>query len=130
MSVLNLNSKKNSTLYSVEFDSLGFIEDVEIEVEWDDLEQSIKDVMASHLEKECLKYKISKVQIQFSGNEAALLSLLKGSASEASMIRKYEIIVRCKNQQKTALFEFLFNDQGQPISSSRIIFKNSSHLEY
>jgi len=121
---------QNRTAYSVEFDSLGFIEDIEVEVDWFDLEQAIKDMISSDLEKDCSKYKILKVQIQYSGNESELLRFITNQKLNLSLSKKYELIVRCKKQQETSLFEILFDHQGQPISNSKIVFKNSSHLEY
>lgn len=121
---------QNRTAYSVEFDSLGFIEDVEVEVDWVDLEQAIKDIISSHLEKDCSKYKIIKVQKQYSGNESELLRFITNQELNQSLSKKYELIVRCKKQQETSLFEILFDHQGHPISISKIVFKNSSHLEY
>ena len=122
--------KHNQLKYSIEFDSLGIIEDVEIEVRWDDIEHKIKDMIASHLEKECLTYKIVKVQTQFTGSESELLSFLMAEKENQSLKKKYELIVRCKLQKQTSLFEFLYDEQGRFISSLKIVFRNSSHLEY
>ena len=121
------NKKKR---YSIEFDTLGNVEDVEIEINWKELRTQLKDSIYFRLKKDCLKHKIVKVQIQFSGNQPDLLSKLKTTETIPNLITKYEVIVKCSSKNSVDLFEYLFSDAGQPLSISKIIFKNSSHLEY
>lgn len=120
--------KHNKARYSVEFDTLGHVEDIEIEVNWKSLESNLKEAIFLQLKTDCLKHKIIKVQMQYTGSESQLSSILK--ADSLSLTIKYELIVRCKRQKEVDLFEYLFNDTGKLISTSKIVFKNSSHLEY
>lgn len=122
--------KLNKVRYSVEFDTLGKIEDVEIEVDWEDLESHLKDSILFQLKLDCSSHKIVKVQRQFTGIENDLLFLLKTSNVNEHLEIKYEIIIRCEHQKEVGLFEYLFNHNGKLISRSKIVFKNSSHLEY
>lgn len=122
--------KQNNARYSIEFDTLGNIEDVEIEVNWQDIEPEIRDSVSVQLTLNCSKYKIVKVQKQFTGNVNDLFSLLKTGKKSEHLKIKYEIIVRCNQQKKVDLFEYLFSDKGKLISISKIVFRNSSHLEY
>lgn len=121
--------KYQKALYSVEFDTLGNIEDIEIELNWDDLESNLKDSIFLQLKSNCLKHKIVKVQKQYTGSESQLLSILNPTKNQ-SLTTKYELIVSCSLQKTVELFEYLFNDNGKIISISKIVFKNSSHLEY
>jgi hypothetical protein len=122
--------KGNKLSYSLEFDSLGMIEDIEIEVNWGELEPGLKESISSQLQQNCTNHLIVKVQRQFTGSEKDLFALLKTGKIFDGMNIKYEIIVRCKQENKVDLFEYLFNNQGKLISTSKIVFKNSSHLEY
>lgn len=122
--------KLNKVKYSVEFDTLGKIEDVEIEVNWEDLEPHLKDSILFHLKLDCSSHKIVKVQRQFTGSESDLLHLLKTTNIFEQVKIKYEIIISCGHQNKVDLFEYLYNYDGQLISKSKMVFKNSSHLEY
>ncbi|PKQ44699.1 hypothetical protein [Confluentibacter flavum] len=122
--------KHNKVRYSVEFDTLGHVEDIEIEVNWKDLRDSLKDSIFFQLRTDCLKHKIVKVQKQYTGSESQLFSILKADINNLSLTTKYELIVRCRQQNELDLFEYLFNDTGKLISTSKIVFKNSSHLEY
>lgn len=122
--------KYNKTKYSIEFDTLGNIEDIEIEVNWQDLESDISDLITKQLKQDYSKHKIVKIQKHFAGNENELFALLlNGINSEQSKIR-YEIIVRCNQQKEVNLFEYLFDEKGICVTKSKIVFKNSSHLEY
>jgi hypothetical protein len=122
--------KRNEVRYSVEFDSLGLIEDVEIEVNWSELEFSLIETISSQLQQNCSSYKIEKVQRQFTGSKNDLFTLLTTGNILDLLKMKYEIIVRCKHENKVDLFEYLFNEKGKLISTSKIVFNNSSHLEY
>lgn len=122
--------KHNKAKHSVEFDTLGKIEDIEIEVNWKNLNPQLKDSICSHLKSDCLKHKIVKVQIQYTGSEAELFSKLKTNKNNQHLTINYELIVKCTLHKKVELFEYLFNEAGKPLSISKIIFKNSSHLEY
>jgi hypothetical protein len=122
--------KQDEAKYSVEFDTLGNVEDIEIDVNWAVLASSLRDSISSKLETDCLKHKIIKVQKQYIGSESALLSILKTDLNKPSLTINYELVVSCNQQKKVDLFEYLFNEKGKLISTSKIVFKNSSHLEY
>jgi len=122
--------KLNKVKHSVEFDTYGKIEDVEIIVNWEDLESDLKDSIFFQLNIDCLSHKIVKVQRQFLGSENELLFQIKNRDVFEPLKIRYEMIIRCKYEKKVDLFEYLFNYDGKLISRSRIIFKNSSHLEY
>ena len=116
--------------YSVEFDSLGRIEDIEVEVAWGQLELSMRESIENELKPSCLNHKIVKVQRQFTGSERDLYHLLKSGSISSQLQTKYEVIVRCKQENQIDLYEYLFSDSGKTLSISKMVFKNSSHLEY
>lgn len=122
--------KKDKKKHSVEFDSLGNIEDVEIQVKWKKLPEQLKDSINFHFQKDCDKHKIEKVQIQFTGSIEALFSKIKTSETNLPLTTRYEIIVRCSSSNNINLFEYLFGEDGEVISRSKIIFKNSTNLEF
>ena len=103
--------KRDKVRYSVEFDTLGNVEDIENEVSWEDLNSQLKDSISLHLKKDCLKHKIVKVQIQYSGSESGLFSKLKRNETNQYLTIKFEIIVKCNLQNKVELFEYLFNEE-------------------
>ena len=122
--------KLSNQKYSVEFDTTGNLEDIEIQVRWNDLQKSLRDSISAHLGVDCKKFKIRKVQIQYSGDRTSLLSKIKTGKSTSNFIVRYEIVVKCSNKKDVVLFEYLFNETGDKLARSQIIFKNSSNLEY
>ena len=122
--------KQNKVNYSIEFDSLGKIEDIEIEVNWGDLESSLRESISSQLQQNCSSHRIEKVQRQFTGSENDLFALLNTGIIFEHLNINYEIIVRCKQLNEVDLFEYLFNNNGKLISTSKLVLKNSSQLEY
>ena len=122
--------KHNKTKYSIEFDTLGNIEDVEIEVHWQDLDKELSKSITNQLKQDCSKHKMVKIQRQFTGTENDLFFLLRNGIYSEQIKIKYEIVVRCNEQKGVNLLEYLFNEKGLLVTKSKIIFKNSSHLEY
>ncbi len=115
---------------SVEFDTLGRVEDVEVETDWESLIIPVRDSITAQLGRDCLKHRVNKIQVQYSGTDAALLERLRTGVASTELTVHYEIMVRCKQPQKVELFEYLFSGTGMLVSASRVVFKNSSHLEY
>ena len=122
--------KRKEIQYSVEFDMTGNIADVEMKVNWEGLNENLKKAITLQLNKDCENHKIIKVQKQHTGTEANLAKLLNSGKESPENTIKYELIVRCSQPKSVNLFEYLFDEQGQIVSTSKIIFKNSSHLEY
>lgn len=120
----------NKTRYSIEFDTLGNIEDIEIEIHWEDMEKEMANPITNQLKLDCSKHKIVKIQRQFTGTENDLFSLFRNGIHSEKIKINYEIIVKCNWQKEVNLFEYLFNEKGILVSKSKVIFKNSSHLEY
>lgn len=122
--------KKDKKRHSIEFDSLGNIEDVEIELPWKKLPIKLQDSISSQLQKDCTKHRIEKVQIQFTGDLEVLFTKLKIPEKVVPLTTRYEIVVKCSSNNSVNLFEYLFSEDGVVISRSKIIFKNSSNLEF
>jgi hypothetical protein len=122
--------KRNSKKYSIEFGLLGNLEDAEIEIKFNELPKSIQQSISNELKKDCSKFKVNKVQIQYSGSPSSVLLKILKSEDHEDLITNYELVIRCKSEKKIALYEYLFSESGEVLSSSEIIFKNSSHLEY
>lgn len=122
--------RHNKTNYSVEFDSLGNIEDIEIEVNFEELDSEVKNKLIFQFKADCLKYKIVKVQKQYLGNENLLLTLCQNCEKSNLLEINYELIIKCNQNKQVDLFEYLFNKNGVLLNKYRIVFKNSSHLEY
>lgn len=122
--------KYKKAWYSVEFDTLGAIEDVEVEVKPGKLPSPVLDAVVKQLKEDCSAYRINKTQIQYLGEKEALKSIIRTSKVGENVTTNFELVVRCSNDKGVNLFEYLFDASGEVLSLARIIFKNSSHLEY
>ena len=122
--------KLNNQKHSIEFDTIGNLEDIEIQMKWSELQKPLRDSISFYLGEDCKKFKIQKVQIQYSGDRSILLAKIKTRKSADNYIVRYEIVVKCCNTKNVRLFEYLFSNTGEKLAISQIIFKNSSNLEY
>lgn len=116
--------------YSVEFDSIGTLEDVEVQLKWSEIESTAREGISQFLANECVKHKVRRIQVQYTGEPSTLLQKIVSGSTKLNYTTRFELVVKCRSTEAIALFEYLFNDQGQKLSASKIVFKNSSHLEY
>ncbi len=120
-------TKTKGKKYSIEFDSLGNIEDIELEIKWKQIPISIQDAICQKLSTDFKKNKIKKIQIQYSGKSTDLLNL---ETNRESLIIKYEIVVKGQKELKTSFYEYLFSEKGEVEEEIEFDFRNTDHLEY
>lgn len=116
--------------YSIEFDTLGNIQDVEVLMKWGEITDFVRNQINSQLDSTYTRYKIRKIQCQYIGNQTALLPFLKKEKYTQSVLTNYELIVKGKKKNSTKLYEILFDKKGKILRINEIIFKNSDNLEY
>ena len=122
--------KRNKQKYSVEFDTTGQLEDVEIEIKWDNIPKLARDTIQNELGFLCVRSKVSKIQVQYIGNQECVIDFLSTNNPKEKIITNYEVVLKCSSNEKIALLECLFSTEGKLEKTSEIIFKNSSNLEY
>lgn len=122
--------KHSKKKYSIEFDTLGNIQDIEIIIKNNDVKEAVKKSIQESLNTDCIKHTIDKIQIQYTGPQTSLLAKIKINQDTSELKTHYEVVVKCKNQESSEVFEYLFDSLGTRISKTKFIFKNSSHLEY
>ena len=120
----------NNLNFSIEFDSLGIIEDVEFKIEWKNIPELIKKNIEFYLDSIYQKKKIIKVQIQYTGKPESLINILKDLNQNQRLTRKYEIVLKGKKNKKYQMMEYLFSDEGKFEDKAIIIMKNTDNLEY
>ena len=119
--------KHTGKKYSIEFDSLGNIEDIELEIKWKQISTSTQNAICEKLNTEFKKFKIKKIQIQYTGLKKDLFNF---KISTQSLIIKYEIIVKGKKDTQNSFYEYLFSEKGKLEQKLQIDFRNIDHLEY
>jgi hypothetical protein len=115
--------------YSVEFHKDGGIEDIEIQRKWRLLPADVKEQMQSYFDSSYTKHKTTRIQVQYSGDEA-LMKLLFTAAAPASLTRRFELEYHGKDEEENALWESLFDSEGQHISRRRIIVRPVDNINY
>ncbi len=121
--------KVNKSLFSVKFDTLGHIQDVEKKVKLNDLNPQTSQLIETTLTKALGSYKIDKIQLQWtSASTATLIELIdKGNSSSAYEL-KYEIVVEAKVDGAFRLFELLINKNGEVEKQLRIVQREPDNL--
>jgi len=114
--------------FSVEFSEDGDLEDIEIEIALDQLQPGVKGSIIKHLENEFTKFKVQKIQIQYT--ETPLQVLLNHNIPKLDSPHAFEIVVKGKKSKVTLLWELVFDSEGQFVSINQIVTRTSTHLEY
>ncbi len=127
---IEAKTKYRGKRHSVEFDKNGVFEDIEITVKWSSLPADIQQEISTYLKTQFSKYKIEKVQIQYTGDQESIKRLLNEDSPEIIPTVHYELVVNTKKNQVYQKMEFLFSQTGQYLQSAVIISKNTDHLEY
>ena len=120
----------NNLNFSIEFDSLGIIEDVEFEIEWKNIPKLTQKNIEVYLDSVYQKKKIIKVQVQYTGKSENLIDVIKDIELKNRLTRKYEIVLKGKENKKFQMMEYLFSNEGKFEDKAIIIMKNTDNLEY
>lgn len=122
--------KYQARRYSLEFDTLGNLQDVEIEKDWEEIPEDIKPVITKTLQTQLERVRIIRVQVQYTGNEVAILTYLTGGSDMAGIITKYEIEVRGRKGNETNIYEYTFFHNGELEQVRRVVQRSSDVLEF
>lgn len=122
--------KESGLKYSIEFDTLGQIEDIEIDRRESQVPMTIMAAIHQHLDSSFIRYRIKNIQVQWTGERSALIALVNTGQTNILHTTRYELIVRGRDETGLHDYEFLFSDRGEMLRRSTIIFRNTDHLDY
>ncbi|MFY8136878.1 MAG: hypothetical protein ACOVMR_02160 [Flavobacteriales bacterium] len=124
--------KFNKAKYSVEFDTLGNLEDVEILAVYEDLPLVVRNEVDESLLEIYEKSKITRVQRQWSGKENDIITAINNNFSFAStqLTVRYEIELKLKQEGRWRLEEWTVDANGKIISQVIVVTPRTDHLEY
>ncbi|WP_036601561.1 hypothetical protein [Olivibacter sitiensis] len=114
--------------HSVEFDTSGHLQDVEIEIKYKEIDADVREEMEEEMGDLFSSYKIDKVQRQWSGSEAIVSQLIQKGKADDGYEQRYEIVVKGKKDGRTNLYELLFNEEGVMLKKAKIIDRGVNHL--
>ena len=120
--------KQSRNRYSIEFDSIGNLEDIEKLVSFKKLPAETHRILSDALEKELGKYKIIKTQIQYLNPDNEIKKLADLSPKNSQI--RYEIELYSKKDSSKKLMEYLISGKGEIISSREVVIRSSENLTY
>lgn len=122
--------KSKPNFFSIEFDTLGNLQDVELLIDFDRIEPSLKATIEQQLEEQFIRHHITRSQVQWHGSNQALHELITNGETSLPYTTRYEIILRGKSDKDNNFYEFLFDDNGKIVRSSIVVQRNTNNLFY
>ncbi len=115
--------------HSVEFNKTGALQDVEIKVNLSSLPEPVRKGMVVYFDTTYTKYRVQKVQQQLTGTPEAVRAVIQNLPT-GKVTCRYEVEFYGKNDQSKALWEGLFDDQGQLQQRRKIVLRPTDNLNY
>jgi hypothetical protein len=115
---------------SVEFSENGELIDAEKTVKFRDLSEEIQQKIKSSLSKRFRKYRIKKIQIQYTGNQKVIYEALFQSKYKEKTVINYELIVKGKKEKSYQNFEILITSKGEIEKELLIKSTDFTNLEF
>lgn len=118
----------NGNKHSLEFNEKGEVLDIEVKVKFSSLSETVKGNVSSLFKKRFTKYRIKKVQLQFTGRGEELIKCLQRTCG---LQPKFELIVKGKEKKGYQKFEFLLNEEGNKmLRELKFLPDNYDNLEF
>jgi hypothetical protein len=112
--------------HSVEFDSLGNVQDVEIEVKDSEVSPEVWKVIQDYFESDYIEVKVEKIQRQLTGSPSDLEDYFDEEKNEG-VVTRYEIVYQGK-KELWELWEGLFDQDGMFISKLKVQIRANDNL--
>ena len=116
--------------YSVEFDTMGYLQDIEVEIPLNNLAPGVVLKMKENLKGEFEKSSILRVQKQYSGDISSFETFLSATDEHKSLAIRYETEIKGKKNKRMKLYEILFTSDGSIERIDEVIFRNNDYLEF
>ena len=127
---IEAKTKDQGEKFSLEFDLEGKIQDAEWEIKEEQIETKILTIIKQELGREFSKYKIQKIQIQWTGSAISLINLIRKRSSNENYIQKYECVIKGRKAKATAMYELLFGPEGKLEYMAKIQTRNTDNMDY
>lgn len=123
--------KSKSRSFSVEFDTLGVLEDVEIDIKFNSIDKKKRNKILSYLKKTSTNHKILKCQVQYKHDSGpSEVTLRHAVFNEEHTPINYEIEVNMLIDKLHQSFELLFDASGELISKREIVNRAVDNILY
>lgn len=125
-----LKTKINGDCHSIEFDQDGYLEDVEILTKRSALPSAHEQNLRRSLVEKYQKYRITRVQKQWSGEVADLAVSLEQGIPAGAVVLLYEIELIAKVGAEKSPMEVLISPDGEILRERPIQVSNTDILDY
>lgn len=122
--------KQNGTVYSIKFDTLGNLQDIEFIQNFNKLPVQVQDKVEAYLQEQYDHYRLKKIQVQWIGDADLLRSVLIEETKNGQYKTNYEIEFSGRKDGDTQSYEALFSENGEHLNTKKIISRNLNHLVY
>jgi len=122
--------KLQGSWYSIEFDTLGTLQDIEVEYKYSKLSKLLRERIDNQLKETFTKHKIKKLQISYTDSIQSFSQFIKLKRPRSLHQHGYEIVVKGKKSDSWALYELFFDSKGNKETISKIILDSSQHLVF
>ncbi|MEM8893533.1 MAG: hypothetical protein AAGC88_03080, partial [Bacteroidota bacterium] len=115
--------------YSVEFTEQGSLEDIEILIDFDDVDKVAAESIVNSFSAYD-RFKIRRTQRQFisqTGSSQFLDSVIRQAEG---LTLRYEIVASLKKESDWKNYEMLFDDQGQLLNQREVIDRQTDMILY
>ena len=109
--------------YSIEFAENGDLIDVEKQIKFEALTESLQEKINTSLASKYDKFKIKKLQIQYKGSKEKVLQSIFENSKIGEVSINYELVVKAKKGNQSKSYELLIDKNGTIVKE--LIFKNS-----
>lgn len=123
--------KKDRLYYSIEFDSVGQLEDVEFLIEDKDIPDKSWDVIAAYLNEKYNLKRIKKIQQQYPLENETAQQLLSAAFKNILIPKiRYEVVIHTKEENGYVDYELLFTASGAFVKERRVVNSKYDHVLY
>ena len=127
---IEAKTKQVKGTYSVKFDTDGRLLDIELTQKAEEIPSQASGAINAHLAATYDRYKIRKIQVQWTGAPDVLHQLIRGKPTEDAYTVRYEVEHSGRLHGNTKPYETLFDSQGKPIETKEIVPRSMNHLIY
>ncbi|HSW67618.1 MAG TPA: hypothetical protein VLH16_03475 [Bacteroidales bacterium] len=115
--------------FSVKFDKSGVLDDVEVEIDWYDIPDIVRQNIINYLETNFLAHKILRIQRQLIGSPYDLYQFIRHNQGNHTTIN-YELKIRARRTHQNELWEALFNAEGELLSIQLVVLTPSTIFDF
>ncbi len=115
--------------YSVEFDTIGMLQDIEVEIRKSKIPKYAKSEIEYALNQEFEKFKIIRIQEHFDASQY-MRSFQSFITTDRKQKPTYELEVKGKKKDGFQMYEIVFSHSGSMIRKEVIVQPNTDHFEY